>query len=175
LFLRPTFILDAGAAYGTAAAGEGIMWSGIDAPDLIWRNLIPIVMAGVNGIYGLITSIIIVSSIRGPEISGYYSYSMYTGCAHLAAGLCCGLSGLGSGMCIGIAGNASVHACSSYESESKSRRGGVGGGRGNSKKSGGGDKLFIGMVLIQVFAGNVALYGLIASILVSQQNYYCGA
>ena len=46
---------------------------------------------------------------------------------------------------------------------------------GGKKKSGGGDKLFVSMVLIQVFAGNVALYGLIASILLSQQVYYCEA
>ena len=153
------------------------MWSGITAPELLWRNLIPVVMAGVNGIYGLITSIIIISNIRGPMAGGYYSYSMYTGCAHLAAGLCCGFSGLGSGMAIGIAGNAAVHACGAYESEGKPKAladGGFSRGRVDKKKAGGGDKLFIGMVLIQVFAGNVALYGLIASILISQQNYYCG-
>lgn len=36
---------------------------------------------------------------------------LFIGCTHLAAGLCCGLSGLGSGMCIGIADDAGVIAC----------------------------------------------------------------
>jgi len=169
--------LDVGAAHGTANAGRSIMWSGIKAPELLWRNLIPVVMAGVNGIYGLITAIIILGAIGKPDGDGYYTYSFYTGAAHLAAGLCCGLSALGSGMAIGIAGDAAVSACGTWDFESKkmvkARRGGRSGGR-NKKKSNGGDQLFVSMVLIQVFAGNVALYGLIASILLSQQIFYCG-
>uniref|UniRef100_A0A6S8XSD0 V-type proton ATPase proteolipid subunit n=1 Tax=Ditylum brightwellii TaxID=49249 RepID=A0A6S8XSD0_9STRA len=155
-----------GAASGTAKAGVGIMQSGIRSPELIWRNLIPVVMAGVNGIYGLITSIILVGAISSPGNGGANTYSLYTGAAHLMAGACCGLSGLGSGVCIGIAGDAAVQACGIYDWECKKP-----GGRG---KKGGGDKLFVSMVLIQVFAGNIALYGLIASILLSQQVYYCG-
>jgi V-type H+-transporting ATPase 16kDa proteolipid subunit len=152
---------DVGAAMGTARAGVGIMQSGIKSPDLVWRNLIPIVMAGVNGIYGLITSIVVLGSISAPGEGGVNRYSFYTGCAHLAAGLCCGLSGMGSGMCIGIAGDSAIMACGAYDVESKqglgkrSRRAG-----GEKKKtSGGGEKLFVAMVLVQVFAGNIALYG----------------
>lgn len=40
-----------GAAYGTSKAGVGIMISGISSPDLVYKNLIPIIMAGVNGMY----------------------------------------------------------------------------------------------------------------------------
>jgi V-type H+-transporting ATPase proteolipid subunit len=167
-----------GAAAGTARAGTGIMQSGIKSPELVWRNLIPIVMAGVNGIYGLITSIVILGSISAPVDGGYNQYSLYTGCAHLAAGLCCGLSGLGSGLCIGIAGDAAIMACGAYSVASKRSAGrGRGGGRargGEKKKGGGSEKLFVAMVLVQVFAGNIALYGLIASIILSQQTYYCG-
>jgi V-type H+-transporting ATPase 16kDa proteolipid subunit len=172
---------DVGAAIGTARAGSGIMQSGIKSPELVWRNLIPIVMAGVNGIYGLITSIVILGSISSPGDGGYNRYSLYTGCAHLAAGLCCGLSGLGSGACIGVAGDAAIMACGAYDVNSKKS---VGRGRGGArarqggvpdkKKSGGNERLFVAMVLIQVFAGNIALYGLIASIILTQQVFYCG-
>jgi V-type H+-transporting ATPase 16kDa proteolipid subunit len=175
------FLLDAGAAMGTARAGVGIMKSGIMSPERVWRNLIPIVMAGVNGIYGLITSIVIIGSIASPTVGGYNTYSLYTGCAHLAAGLCCGLSGLGSGACIGIAGDAAVMACGKFDELSKPKFGGSRGGLkfrgkgGTDKKSaGGGEKLFVAMVLVQVFAGNIALYGLITSIILSQQVFYCG-
>ncbi|GAX14446.1 hypothetical protein FisN_11Hh095 [Fistulifera solaris] len=165
-------LANTGAAMGTARAGVGIMQSGIKSPDLVWRNLIPIVMAGVNGIYGLITSIVVLGSIAMPAMGGNNRYSLYTGCAHLAAGLCCGLSGLGSGACIGIAGDAAIMACGSYDVESKRS---IGRRRGDGKKkSGGGEKLFVAMVLVQVFAGNIALYGLIASIILSQQIFYCG-
>lgn len=162
---------------GTARAGVGIMQSGIKSPELVWRNLIPIVMAGVNGIYGLITSIVVLGTIAAPADGGNNRYSLYSGAAHLAAGLCCGLSGLGSGACIGIAGDAAIMACGAYDVESKQsltrRKSRLAGGDGK-KKSGGGEKLFVAMVLVQVFAGNIALYGLIASIILSQQVYYCG-
>lgn len=163
---------------GTSRAGVGIMQSGIKSPELVWRNLIPIVMAGVNGIYGLITSIVVLGSISSPKNGGYNTYSLYTGCAHLAAGVCCGLSGLGSGACIGIAGDAAIMACGTHDVASKRSvrgRGGARRGGDGKKKSGGGEKLFVAMVLVQVFAGNIALYGLIASIILSQQVFYCGA
>jgi ATP synthase proteolipid subunit len=68
--------------------------------------------AGVNGIYGLITAIIILNNILPPNLDGNtpLSYSLYTGYAHLAGGLCCGLCGLASGVCIGIAGESGVRA-----------------------------------------------------------------
>jgi len=97
-----------GAALGTAKSGVAIMQSGLNSPDLVWRNLIPVVMAGVNRTYGLITSIILLSNIVAPDGNCYKTYSLYTGAAHLAAGLICGLSGLSSGMCIGIAGDAAI-------------------------------------------------------------------
>jgi V-type H+-transporting ATPase proteolipid subunit len=161
---------------GTARAGVGIMQTGVKSPELVWRNLIPVVMAGVNGIYGLITSIVILGSIASPGDGGVNRYSLYTGCAHLAAGICCGLSGLGSGACIGVAGDSAIYACGAYDVQSKMGRGrrSGGGGGDKSKKGGGGEKLFVAMVLVQVFAGNIALYGLIASIILSQQVYYCG-
>jgi V-type H+-transporting ATPase proteolipid subunit len=152
------------------------MKAGINSPEQIWRNLIPVIMAGVNGIYGLITAIILVGAISSPDPgTSANKYSLFTGAAHLAAGLCCGLSGLGSGFCIGIAGDAAVRSSGTYDVEAKSNsRGGHGGGRGDGKKkAGGGDKLFVAMVLIQVFAGNIALYGLISSIILSQSVYYC--
>lgn len=174
-------ILDMGAAYGTGKAGTGIMISGISSPDLIWKNLIPIIMAGVNGIYGLITAIIIINQIVTPTQDGLGTYSLYTGFAHLASGLCCGLCGLGSGMAIGLAGDAGVRGCGYYDFETKKvvkqrSGGGLAGGATagrKKKKAGGGDQLFVAMVLIQVFAGNLALYGLITSIILTQTSYVC--
>merc|ERR1719157_515789 len=43
------------------------------------RSIIPVVMAGVLGIYGLITAVIISGKIEGA------TYSFYLGYAHLAA------------------------------------------------------------------------------------------
>lgn len=51
-----------GAAYGTAKSGVGIASLGVMRPDLVMRNIIPVVMAGVLGIYGLIVAVIIQGS-----------------------------------------------------------------------------------------------------------------
>lgn len=48
-----------GGAYGTAKAGQGIMAMGIRSPELIMKNIIPVVMAGVLGIYGLMYVLIL--------------------------------------------------------------------------------------------------------------------
>ena len=56
-----------GAAYGTAKAGAGISGMGVSRPDLVMKALIPVVMAGVVGIYGLIIAVIISTKGEGPR------------------------------------------------------------------------------------------------------------
>eukprot|EP00924_Labyrinthula_sp_SR-Ha-C_P008343 maker-scaffold_11-snap-gene-10.12-mRNA-1 protein AED:0.04 eAED:0.04 QI:174/1/1/1/1/1/3/335/155 len=92
-----------GSAYGTAKAGVGIMSMGVMNPDLVIKNILPVIMAGILGIYGLIVAIII-----NGEVGEEYDYA--SGFKSLAAGLCCGISGLGAGMAIGIVGDAGVRA-----------------------------------------------------------------
>ncbi|KAE9300924.1 hypothetical protein PR003_g22647, partial [Phytophthora rubi] len=54
LLLLLLLLLDLGVAYGTAKTGVGIASMGVMRPDLAMRNIIPVVMAGVLGIYALI-------------------------------------------------------------------------------------------------------------------------
>ena len=49
-----------GAAYGTSKSGVGIASVGVLKPDLIIKCIIPVVMAGILGIYGLIVSVILI-------------------------------------------------------------------------------------------------------------------
>ena len=48
-----------GAAYGTARSGVGISSLGVLKPELIMKSIIPVVMAGILGIYGMIVSVIL--------------------------------------------------------------------------------------------------------------------
>ena len=48
-----------GAAYGTAKSGVGICSMGVLKPELIMKSIVPVVMAGVLGIYGLIIAVIL--------------------------------------------------------------------------------------------------------------------
>jgi V-type H+-transporting ATPase proteolipid subunit len=127
-----------GAAYGTAKSGVGITSMGVMRPDLIMRSIIPVVMAGVLGIYGLITAVIINGKLDPPD-----TYSQYSGYAHLGAGLTVGMSSLAAGLAIGIVGDAGVRA--------------------NAQQP----RLFVGMILILIFAEALGLYGLIVGLVVA--------
>merc|ERR1719197_2317281 len=93
-----------GAAYGIAKSGVGICSMGVMRPDMVMRSIIPVVMAGVLGIYGLITAVI----IQG-KFTDIGAYTAFQGYAHLGAGLTVDLSSLAAGLAIGI-GDAGVRA-----------------------------------------------------------------
>ena len=132
---------------------------GVFRPDAVMRNMLPVIMAGILGIYGLIASIIMVYSsscsrfvsfVVYPVNAAGTHYTSYSGYGHLAAGLSCGLSCLAAGLSIGIAGDAGVRACGQQE------------------------KIFVGMILMLIFGEALALYGLIVSIvIVTVTGYKC--
>jgi V-type H+-transporting ATPase proteolipid subunit len=61
-----TNVPELGAAYGTAKSGVGNSSMGVMRPHMIMRSVIPVVMAGVLGIYGLITAVIINEKMNNP-------------------------------------------------------------------------------------------------------------
>merc|ERR1712087_644308 len=85
------------------------------------KSIIPVVMAGIIAIYGLVVSVIIGVNIKPEE------YTPYKGFLHLGAGLAVGLSGLAAGYAIGVVGDAGV--------------------RGTAQQP----RLFVGMILILIF------------------------
>ena len=69
-----------GAAYGTARSGVGICSIGVLRPDLVFKSLIPGIMAGILGIYGLIVSVIYIGSIsQTTEVDKTPSYGPFKG------------------------------------------------------------------------------------------------
>lgn len=129
-----------GAAYGTAKSGTGIAAMSVMRPDLIMKSIIPVVMAGILAIYGLVVAVLIASNLDDPATS---DYSMFMSFIHLGAGLSVGLAGLASGFAIGIVGDAGV--------------------RGTAQQP----KLYVGMILILIFAEVLGLYGLIIALILT--------
>jgi V-type H+-transporting ATPase proteolipid subunit len=125
-----------GAAYGTAKSGTGIAAMSVMRPELIMKSIIPVVMAGIIAIYGVVVSVLIAGQLMEPS----KGYTLYKGFVHLGAGLSVGLSGLAAGYAIGIVGDAGV--------------------RGTAQQP----RLFVGMILILIFAEVLGLYGLIVAI-----------
>ncbi|GAA5998935.1 H(+)-transporting V0 sector ATPase subunit c' [Rhodotorula paludigena] len=130
-----------GAAYGTAKAGIGITGMGTLKPELIMKSLIPVVMAGIIAVYGLVVSVLIVGNLSPDK-----PYSLYAGAIHLAAGLACGFTGLAAGVAIGKVGDACTRA---YLHQSK---------------------IFVAMVLMLIFAEVIGLYGLIVALILNTRS-----
>jgi len=53
-----------GAAFGTGKAGCAIVEVASSRPELIFRSIIPVVMAGILGMYGMIIAIIMKGSSK---------------------------------------------------------------------------------------------------------------
>lgn len=53
-----------GAAYGTAKSGTGIAAMSVMRPELIMKSIIPVVMAGIIAIYGLVVAVLIANSLN---------------------------------------------------------------------------------------------------------------
>ena len=58
------FFANLGAAFGTAKAGMAILETTAVKPELVFKTIIPVVMAGILGMYGLIISIILVQQSK---------------------------------------------------------------------------------------------------------------
>jgi V-type H+-transporting ATPase proteolipid subunit len=130
-----------GAAYGTAKSGTGIAAMSVMRPELIMKSIIPVVMAGIIAIYGLVVAALIANSLKEGGTAG--GYRLFHGFLHLGAGLSVGLSGLAAGFAIGVVGDAGV--------------------RGTAQQP----RLFVGMILILIFAEVLGLYGLIVALVLS--------
>ena len=128
-----------GAAYGTAKSGVGICAMGIMKPTSIIKGVIPVIMAGILGIYGLIVSVILAQKLAGNNY-----ITVKKGYQYLGSGLCCGLTSFAAGIAIGIGGESGVRALGQQE------------------------KIFVGMMLILIFAEALGLYGLIVSLILVQ-------
>ena len=131
-----------GAAYGTAKSGDGICAMGVMKPSVIIRGVIPVIMAGILGIYGLIVAVILGQKLN--EVTETNKYNEYKGFKHLGSGLTCGLTSLAAGIAIGVGGEAGVRALGQQ------------------------DKVFVGMMLILIFAEALGLYGLIVALILTQ-------
>lgn len=130
-----------GASYGTAKSAVGISSLAVIDKSKIFQALIPIIMAGILGIYGVIIAVIAGSQVKATIGGTTYSMQEAEGYKYLGAGLACGLSSLAAGLAIGVAGDAGVRAYAQT------------------------DDIFVGMILILIFAEAIGLYGLIVSII----------
>ena len=126
-----------GSAYGTAKSGMGIASMSVTRPHLAFKSIVPVIMAGILAIYGLIISVLISQTVKiDPTKMGPASAAKA-----LSAGLVCGLSQLAAGYAIGIVGEHGVKCFAQNE------------------------QIFVALILILIFAEVLGLYGMIVAII----------
>lgn len=95
----------------------------------------------------------------------------------LAAGLCCGLSCLAAGGTIGILGDVGTKAFGMKASRGKRWWDGIEEEQDEMAQDAAqaeeANKLFVGLLIMLIFAEALALYGLIVALILSQRTYYC--
>jgi V-type H+-transporting ATPase 16kDa proteolipid subunit len=100
-------------------------------------------MSGIIAVYALVIAVLIAGDMEPPPAQ---NYSLFSGFMHLAAGLSVGLTGLAAGYAIGIVGDMGVR---SFMMQSR---------------------VFVGMVLILIFAEVLGLYGLIVGLILNSKS-----
>ena len=128
-----------GTAYGTAKSGMGIASMAVTRPDLAFKAIVPIIMAGILSIYGLILAVLITQNVKYDDTSK--SHGLFF--LQMNAGIVCGLSNAVAGYAIGLSGETGVRSYAINEN------------------------IFVGLILILIFAEVLGLYGLIAGIIMS--------
>ena len=112
----------AGAAFGTAKAAnfrtqndrqtinvQDFVTSENSQPGL-FISTIPIIIAGVLAIYGLIYSVIVLAAVPAEDYSDSRGYAQFVG--GITVGLCC----LASGLAVGMVGNRGLRALTENKS-----------------------------------------------------------
>ena len=126
-----------GTAYGTAKSGMGIASLSVTRPQLAFKSIIPIIMAGILSIYGLIIAILLSGNIDIKQETAYKPFML------LAAGMVSGFSNVAAGYAIGLVGERGVKYYAINES------------------------IFVALILILIFAEVLGLFGMITGIIVS--------
>ena len=64
-----------GASYGTAKSGSAIAAMAVFHPQLVMTSLLPVIMSGILGIYGLVVAIFIAGSLDANKPYPLFVYS----------------------------------------------------------------------------------------------------
>ena len=127
-----------GTAYGTAKSGMGIASLAVTRPHLAFKAIIPIIMAGILSIYGLISSVLLSGKVK-VDAENTPAIPILL----LGAGMLCGFSNVAAGYAIGLVGEQGVKFFAINEA------------------------IFVALILILIFAEVLGLFGMISSIIIS--------